>query len=243
MKTSTKIHENLSLQNLPNEIWKDISEYKNYQISSLGRIKSLPRAVKSSGISFRTTKEKIIKTFIGSSGYLQTRIQNKNIIVHQLVAITFLNHSPCRFERVVDHINNIKTDNRVENLQIVSNRENSIKDRKGGTSKYVGVYWNFNHAKWRASLRNKGKDIHLGFFDDEKEASEYYQNALKSLKNGKDISKKENNFTSKYKGVYFHSRDNKWVSRIYVKGVAKYLGYFKNEYDAHLAYEKELRNI
>ena len=47
----------------------------------------------------------------------------------------------------------------------------------------------------------------------------------------------------KYVGVCFHKSSNTWFSRILIDGKRKFLGAFENEYDAHLAYQKELNNL
>ena len=167
----------ISIKNLENmlEIWKDISGYDGYyQISNLGRVKSL-----------RFNKSKILKQRLNTAGYLCIGLSNKSkslrYSIHQLVAIGFLNHKPNGFKLVVDHINNIKTDNRVENLQIITNRENCSKDKKEGTSKYVGVCLYNKNNKWRSKIYINGKRKHLGMFNTELEAHLAYQNALKEL--------------------------------------------------------------
>tara|TARA_R110002153_G_scaffold268034_1_gene432522 strand:+ start:51 stop:563 length:513 start_codon:yes stop_codon:yes gene_type:complete len=169
------------------EIWKEIKGYEDYEVSNLGRVKSLARTIyRSNGIS-QTFKEKILKPNKGNNGYLKVGLYKgckvKTKAIHQLVAENFLNHIPCGYKLVVDHINNIKTDNRLENLQVVTNRENSTKDkRKGCTSKYTGVYWNKSRGKWRSNIKINGKDIYLGYFMDETEAAEAYKTALKELR-------------------------------------------------------------
>ena len=47
--------------------------------------------------------------------------------------MAFLNHKPNGNKLVVDHINNVKTDNRLSNLQIITQRKNTSKDRTGGS--------------------------------------------------------------------------------------------------------------
>lgn len=124
---------------------------------------------------------RILKLALSSSGYLGCNLFINNIsltnYVHQLVAMAFLNHKPDGLNLVVDHINNIRTDNRLENLQLVSHRHNSTKDRKG-TSKYPGVSWRSDTKKWRAAIRIGRQQIHLGMFTDENDAALAYQKAL-----------------------------------------------------------------
>jgi hypothetical protein len=92
--------------------------------------------------------------------------------------MAFLNHTPNGSSSlVVDHINNIKTDNRLSNLQLVTIRYNLSKD-KTGTSKYTGVSWHSRDKNWQASIRINGKKAYLGSFQDESEAALAYQNAL-----------------------------------------------------------------
>lgn len=98
------------------------------------------------------------------------------------MAISFLGHKSNGHRLVVDHINNIPSDNRLENLQIITHRKNSSKDRKGGSSKFVGVYWDKQMSKWRARIYLKGKSKHLGLFDSEKEAANAYQLVLTNIK-------------------------------------------------------------
>lgn len=49
--------------------------------------------------------------------------------------------------------------------------------------------------------------------------------------------------SSKYVGVHWHKPNSKWVSRIWVNGKRKHLGYFNDEYNAYLAYQKVLNSL
>jgi hypothetical protein len=163
------------------EIWKNIPNYEGYyQVSNLGNVKSLPKKLPLPRGGSCYTKERILNLCINNRKYyIVSLLKNgtrKSISVHQLVAIAFLSHDPCGMKLVVDHINGIKTDNRVENLQVISQRENMSKVKYGGTSKYVGVYWNKNAKKWASVIRIKRKSKHLGYFNEEIEASKAYQN-------------------------------------------------------------------
>ena len=196
------------IENIENEIWKDIPGYEGfYQASSLGRIKSLDRMVNGSRIGVKRLENgRILKTSIANNGYysadLYKNSKRKTSSVHQLIAMTFLNHTPCRYKLVVNHINLNKLDNSVSNLEIITNRENSNMKHIFSKSKYIGVSNNSNGKRWVSHILYNSKRISLGVFDTEQEASEYYQNALKAIKNGTKIKIKRNNYKTKYKNVF-----------------------------------------
>jgi hypothetical protein len=172
------------------EIWKDIPEYEGlYQVSNLGRVKSLPKEWIVGKGTIRRHNGKILKSYAKPYGYLQVclsknkikKSSSKTYSVHQLVAIAFLDHNPKGNELVIDHINNNKLDNRVENLQIVTHRYNVYKTQGKYSSQYKGVCVCLykGRKKWRAQIKISGKRTHLGYFTDEYEAHLAYQNALK----------------------------------------------------------------
>jgi hypothetical protein len=179
------------------EIFKDVPGYEGlYQVSDLGRVKSLARILKRDNIflstskkrdnNFASIKEKILKLSINSQGYylVQLRKENKGSCktVHKLVAMAFLNHTPDRTHKiVVDHIDNDKSNNKLENLQLISQRENVSKDKNNVSSKYTGVSLVKASGKWRAAIRISSKTKYLGTFDTEAGASEAYQKILNLL--------------------------------------------------------------
>jgi len=144
---------------------------------------------------------------------------------------------------VVDHINGIRSDNRLENLQLITNLENSSKDRKNGSSKYTGVTWSKDNSKWKSTINVNNKNISLGYFTSEEEASEYYQNALKAIENNEEIVIKRQITTSNYKGVCWDKKLKKWRSEISINKERKYIGCFKTEIEAHNAYQNKLKEI
>ena len=162
--------------NMEEEVFRDVPDYEGmYKVSNLGRVKSI-----------KFNKEKILKLGVDGVGYLQVKLccegKVKNVKIHQLVAIAFLNHTPDGFNGlIVDHKDNDPLNNNVNNLQLVTNRENLSKDKKG-SSKFTGVSWDKASNKWRSQIRINGKYKHLGRFNNEEEASEYYQSELIKLK-------------------------------------------------------------
>jgi len=168
------------------EEFREVPGYEGlYQVSNLARVKSLPK-FKKNRLSFFYTKEKIFNDRYDSNGYkiisLSKDKKIKILKTHQLVAIAFLNHKIDGMNLVVDHIDNCKSNNKIDNLQIVTNRFNCSKDKKNKTSKYTGVRWHIKAQKWSSQIYYNGKAKHLGLFTNEEEASNVYQNKLKEIK-------------------------------------------------------------
>src|SRR6185312_4371733 len=149
-----------NLNNSSQEIWKDIPNYEGqYQISNLGRVKSLARTIqykpgyKSGGI--HTIKQDIIlKNILKSSGYYVVKLSvgNKQTSIHRLIAENFIPNPTCLPH--VNHINGIKTDNRIENLEWCTPRENNIHAYKSGLKNisekqrlFIGNYSKIKKAK------------------------------------------------------------------------------------------------
>lgn len=235
---------------MENEIWKDIPDYEGfYQVSNLGRVKSLNRSYVDAMGRNRPLNGRILRQKLTRFGYLDASLsvggKMRSIRVHQLVAMAFLGHSRCGYKLVVNHKNFIKTDNRVENLEIVSTRENSNRKHLKSTSEYTGVHWRKQSNKWHAQIIVDGKKLHIGLFDTELEASQYYENAVVAIENGTEIQVKRVPTASKYKGVVWDKVRNRWRATIQINGKTKYIKIFKTEDEAHQAIldYKKLMNL
>ena len=114
------------------EIWKNIDGYDGfYQISNNGRVKSLNRKVITKRGS-RSVKERILKPNIAPNGYYYVILSNKinkTKYIHQLVANAFIKNSNCLLE--VDHIDENKLNNNINNLRWMDRYSNASRSTKG----------------------------------------------------------------------------------------------------------------
>lgn len=162
-----------------NELWQNIPGYEAYyKVSNKGRVKSLKRIVPHPTSGKRTIKERILKSAILKNRphvVLKKDGKTKLISIHQLMAMAFLNHQPNGHKIIVDHIDNNPLNNNLDNLQLISQRKNTSKDKKP-KSGYTGVYKHGN--KWRAVIYKNGKLNRIGTFDTPLKASKEYQKHL-----------------------------------------------------------------
>jgi len=205
-------YKNFTLENLfyidengivQEEEWRDVPNFvKLYQASNLGRIKSLSRRMLRKYKRKSESKEKILKPYITKAGYIAVVLsvngEKSRLTSHQLVAMAFLGHVPCGYELVVNHKNEIKNDNRVENLEIITHYQNmlySYRKRAKESGRMMGARFQKQTKKWLSEILINKKKRCIGYFDTELEASQYYEKALVSICDDNDF------FEVKRKGV------------------------------------------
>lgn len=148
------------------EEWK---KFENIEVSNLGHLKT------------RKFKDCNYTGSTNSDGYNQVRVGKKLYTVHRLVCHLFLNIEYSD-PRQVDHINGLRSDNRLENLRMVTprqNSQNSLYHRNGGL---IGTSYEKRRDRWVSYITLNGKQKFLGYFDTELEAHDAYLNALNELK-------------------------------------------------------------
>lgn len=163
------------------EIWKDINGYKGlYQVSNLGRVKSLDRYIKQGNRTIKF-KSKILKQRLERNGYLRVTLYKnatpKQISVHRLVAETFINN-PNNLPQV-NHIDKNREHNYVTNLEWCTSLYNL---------QYSNIIKNLSKTKYKKIICNTTGEI----FDSIKSASEKYNlqhsNIIKCCKGERNMT-------------------------------------------------------
>lgn len=103
---------NTDFNDLEGEIWKSIDGFPDYEVSSLGRVKSLRRKI-------------ILKQSFDRDGYCKVDLNGKTRRVSRLVALNFIHNDDVENKVQVNHLNEIITDNRIENLEWISIKDNN----------------------------------------------------------------------------------------------------------------------
>lgn len=148
------------------EQWKDVVGYEGYyQVSNIGRVRSVDRIVGSCHGSKANRKGVIKKLDITNRGYSIVVLffgnVSKGYLCHRLVAEAFIQNPNKKPD--VNHKNGIKTDNRVDNLEWVTRSENVIHAMETGLKKdYKGkkVICVLNGKKY-ASVNEAAMDLGL----------------------------------------------------------------------------------
>lgn len=134
----------------------------NYVIFSDGRI-------------FSNISKKFLKPQINSSGYFIIKLLKKQYQFHRIIADAFI-PNPNNYSDI-NHINGIKTDNRLQNLEWCNRRYNI---NHFHNRKFPGATFIKKRNVWKTSIRINNKRLLLGYFKTQKEASDVYLEYIKN---------------------------------------------------------------
>jgi len=115
--------------------------------------------------AFNLTQDGYPRVFVGSNK------NHKHYLVHNVIALCYLGEKPEGYQ--TDHINSIKTDNRLENLQYITQQQN-IQNRKTMNGRNVKGYHLTKYGTYKAKITVDNKKIHLGSYHTEEEARKAY---------------------------------------------------------------------
>lgn len=157
----------------------------NVEVTKCGRV----RRIKVHWLKYNTSAklgEIDFNKLSSSKGYNQIGIQIKGlqkriVQVHQLVAAAFLNYQWNGSKLVIDHIDSNKQNNNLNNLKVVTLRENSSKERTKKSGTPVGVWFEKKVNKYQSQIYINGKKITIGRYNTIEEASNAYKNKLKEI--------------------------------------------------------------
>ena len=120
----------------------------------------------------------------GKHNHLYIKINGKNCYLHRLAWLYVYGKFPIN---MIDHINGIAEDNRIDNLRDVTNTINQHNQKTAhvnSKSGLIGACWNKQNKAWKAQITHQGKVIYLGLYKTAQLAHEAYLTAKRKLHSG-----------------------------------------------------------
>lgn len=163
--------------------YRSVKGFEDYlQIGENGIFRILERIRGVNGHVGNNTKERFSEGQDTGRGYNSIKIFDKHFLAHKTVAQMFLGHSVNGSRAyVVNHKDRNTKNNKLDNLEVTTQRRNSNYHRSelGYSSDCVGIHFAKLYGKWQARIFFMGDRINLGYFDKESDACNAYKSALK----------------------------------------------------------------
>lgn len=175
---SVKKRHTLLIEDLEGEEWRDVVGYQTlYQVSNLGRVKSVERFLINSKGQNVKRRGVLLSPVKNSNGYIEViiskRAKSRLVKVHLLVWDAFGNEQRQGRKIVVDHMDNDKTNCKLSNLQLLTHRRNTVKDQS--FTNLLGA--RKRGKRWFSQIKVDKEIRYLGTYDTELEAHEAYKAA------------------------------------------------------------------
>jgi len=117
---------------------------------------------------------------VNTTGYCQVRFNGRMVLYHVIVWVLSTGETiPEGLQ--IDHINGNRIDNRIENLRLVTQRENTQNGKVHRNGQLFGCSFNKRTGKYIAKIKISDKQIHLGYYDTEQQAHEAYRIACRHI--------------------------------------------------------------
>lgn len=171
------------------EVWKPVKGFgKYYEVSNCGRVRSKDR-YSENRFSKWLRKGRVLKEVYDKRGYPMVHLINDKVSltrrIHVLVWDAFGKQKRSGRRLQVDHKDENKKNNHINNLQLLTNRENVTKRFVGQRLLPTGVYRQEGTKKYMAQISINGKSIYLGYFETVESARRAYKNAKLGPKGSK----------------------------------------------------------
>lgn len=122
---------------------------------------------------FQVVKIGDVAGSLNGKGYWRVNIEGRTYQAHRLAWYYVYGEWP---KGIIDHVNGIKTDNRIGNLRTATASQNTCNSKLSckNTSGRKGVTWNKSSKKWQAHIKVNRKTIYIGVFDTVEKAHAAY---------------------------------------------------------------------
>lgn len=122
-------------------------------------------------------------------GYIRISVDHVDYLAHRLAWIFV--HGPIDDSLVIDHINGNRSDNRIQNLRVVTGMQNANNQQTrlaGERKAMLGASFHKPSGKWISRVKISGKDKYLGLFDTPEQANQAYLKAKREIAAGLNLT-------------------------------------------------------
>lgn len=170
------------------EIWKQIPGFSNYEVSSFGKVRNKSGSILVQWLNGSREDNLYLALDLQKDGDEDWKTRRKRMSVHRLVLMAF--HGMPEDGQIACHKNNIKTDNRPENLYWGTYKDNAADQIKNGTFKYAhpGLGENHHSAKFSNEIIEKIRSEYTGKRGEQTSLAKKYgmaQQNISAIVNGK----------------------------------------------------------